>query len=83
MQMIPFKKEDYPNAHAMVRELADNGTINLTAFLRPHRLSMDAIRNLDEGVLSRRDFVWLMRAREDEFRRDDYNAARRAEWAQS
>jgi len=79
MNPFPYPESDYPNAAALVNELVQSQTINPTAFYRPHPLSEDCIRNLEEGGLPRRDFVWLMQARESEFKRADYNRARREE----
>ena len=69
----------FPRACEVVKDLVERKVITLEAFKRPHRLSVQAIQNLNDGVLTARDFVWLMRARAAEFQRADYNAKMREE----
>jgi len=79
MSQLPLVIHEYPKLAELCTELLANGVFDPRAFKRPNRLSRDAMQRFEDGLTSRRDFVWLMRAREAEFRRDDFSAARREE----
>ena len=65
-----------PQATGLIRKLVKRQVITARALTQPHPLSDQCFTNLEDGTLSRRDFVFLMKAREAEIARGERRSRR-------